>query len=75
MVKTVACLGRRRKKEEDGGEERFHRSPILTLRLTRLRLAIRQHSHESAALERYPARTETSKSDLCANFSGRLNTS
>jgi hypothetical protein len=71
----VACLGRRRKKEEDGGEERFHRSPTLALRLTRRRLAIRQHPQESAALKRYAGPTETSKSDSCANFSGQLNTS
>jgi hypothetical protein len=29
VVKMVACLGPRRKKEEEGSEERFHHSPIL----------------------------------------------
>ena len=45
-------LGGRRTKGQDGGENRFHRSPILALRLTRRRLAIRLHLRSrSAALE------------------------
>jgi hypothetical protein len=50
--KAPACRSglRQREKDEDG-EERFHRSSILALRLTRRRLAIKLHPGESAALK------------------------
>jgi hypothetical protein len=47
VVKMVACLGTRRKKEEEGSEERFHPSPILALRFAR-RVATRLHRRKRA---------------------------